>query len=267
MSPSSHHDPELCAWAELFAQGTSELDVVRVGGGAALVAPLVDSLLFNRAIASDPSEVHELARLYQRRGIDRFMITLPRGVIAKPDATLGLEPFHRAWIKLSCRPQAQEIAANGYIVRAARPEDADAVGELYCAGFDVPREAAAMLAGLIGRPRWHMYVAELGAVPNDHRGPLVGLGITHLDRGHAYLFGGVTSPRHRCRGIQRALIAARVNHAHRCGATSVSTDTGIAVANQPNHSQHNLERAGLRVLYSREHLVPIGTTWIRGAQP
>ena len=35
------------------------------------------------------------------------------------------------------------------------------------------------------------------------------------------------------------MIGARINHAHRCGASSVSTDTGVAIAGQPNHSQRN----------------------------
>jgi ribosomal protein S18 acetylase RimI-like enzyme len=255
-------DHELRAWTDMFAASESlGLGVVETSGGTALVAEGVDSLLFNRAVARSGHEIDELVRVYADRNIDRYLITLPRGVRAEIAPALGLERFHRPWIKLGCRPEAQAAGLEGYVVRPARPEDADAVARLYCAGFDVPSTAVPVLAGLIGRPRWHVYVAEASEEPGR---PIVGLGISYLARSHAYLFGGVTAPEHRSRGIQRALVAARVNHAHRCGATAVSTDTGVAIPGQPNHSQHNLERAGLRVLYTREHLAPRGTTWIRG---
>ncbi|MFO7562649.1 MAG: hypothetical protein R6X02_08385 [Enhygromyxa sp.] len=253
-------DRELRAWTDMYTAAEG-LDVVGTSAGTALVAQGVDSLLFNRAVASGVRGVGELARIYEDRGIERYLITLPRGERAQADPVLGLEPFRRPWIRLAGRPRPQRVEPEGFVIRPARPEDADAVARLYCAGFDVPPTAVPVLAALIGRPRWHVYVAEASELPER---PLIGLGITHLERSHAYLFGGVTSPEHRSRGVQRALVAARINHAHRCGATAVSTDTGVAIPGQPNHSQNNLERAGLQVLYTREHLVPRGTTWTRG---
>lgn len=263
-------EPELRAWMDVLAAGQARglgeslgLGVVGTAGGTALVASGIDNLLFNRAFARDPRGVEALGRIYEDQAIERYMITLPRGAAATGGPALGLERFHRTWITLMARPEPQTIDLDGFAIRTARPDDAEAVARLYCSGFDVPAVAVPILAGLIGRPRWHVYVAEGLEQPGRR---IIGLGITYLERSHAYLFGGVTAPEHRRRGIQRALIGVRINHAHRCGATMVSTDTGEAIAGQPNHSQHNLERAGLRVVSAREHLVPCGTTRVRGGR-
>jgi GNAT superfamily N-acetyltransferase len=254
------HDPERHAWLDLFeaANGADSLGLAQcsVAGGVALVASGVDSLLFNRAFGVDAEHLFEVVRTYEQHGVARYMIARPIGLSLEAAAELGLETFHRPWIRLAGRPRPQVVAAEGFELRSARAADAEAIAALYCAGLDVPSSAEPLIAGLIERPRWHVYVATVA-------GEVVGLGISHLDLGHAYLFGGVTAPAWRGRGVQRALVALRVNHAYRCGATSVCSDTGAPVPGQPNHSQRNLERAGLAALHLCEHLVPRGTTWIQ----
>ena len=127
-------DPELRAWTDMYAAALGRslglgLGVVETSGGTALVASKVDSLLFNRAVARDVGEVEELGRIYRDRAIGRFMITLPRGAEATIDPAPGLERFRRPWIKLAGPPKPQVIELDGYSVRPARPEDAEAVPE------------------------------------------------------------------------------------------------------------------------------------------
>jgi GNAT superfamily N-acetyltransferase len=64
--------------------------------------------------------------------------------------------------------------------------------------------------------------------------------------GVAYLFAASTLPAHRQRGVQAALLEARLSHAGEsgCDLATVSTVPGTA-------SQRNVERHGFRVAYTR----------------
>src|SRR5690606_20743111 len=109
-------NPELRAWTDMFsADRGRSLGVVETAGGTALVAAEVDSLLFNRAFVGDVDQVEELGRIYEDRGIDRYMITLPPTVTPIADSGLGLERFHRPWLKLAGRPKAQTVELDGYL--------------------------------------------------------------------------------------------------------------------------------------------------------
>ena len=77
-----------------------------------------------------------------------------------------------------------------------------------------------------------------------------GGGAMALEDGLACLFGMATLPRYRRRGVQRALLDARVAYAaaEGCDLASVVTEPGSG-------SQRNAERAGFRVAYTRVRLM------------
>jgi MOSC domain-containing protein YiiM/GNAT superfamily N-acetyltransferase len=79
----------------------------------------------------------------------------------------------------------------------------------------------------------HRFVAELDGVT-------VGTGALHTHHRVGWLRAGTVLPAFRGRGIQRALIGARISHAHRLGCDLVG-----ASANQGGSSARNMERAGM----------------------
>ncbi len=72
----------------------------------------------------------------------------------------------------------------------------------------------------------------------------------------AYLFASVVSPRHRRRGIQRALTARRVQLALDYRVQVIGSEIGAAVPGEANPSWVNLRRAGLLPVATTEHLWP-----------
>ncbi len=83
------------------------------------------------------------------------------------------------------------------------------------------------------------YLALLGGKP-------AGGGTLTLRKGVAGLFGTSTLPEFRRRGVQAALILARLEAGRAAGC-----DLAMSVTQTSSGSQHNLERQGFRVVYTR----------------
>lgn len=88
-------------------------------------------------------------------------------------------------------------------------------------------------------PGWELFLAEIAGRP-------VAGGLLHVADGVATLAGGATLPEERGQGCQQALIRARVARAAQLGCEFVVARCAVAGA-----SQRNLERAGLRVAYTK----------------
>lgn len=99
---------------------------------------------------------------------------------------------------------------------------------------------------------WRAMEHRLALAPHDHRflgeidGSPVAAGAIHTHHGVGYLRAGSVLPAFRGRGIQRALIAARVAHAARLGCDLVGS-----IADVGSSSARNLERSGLRTVAVR----------------
>jgi len=129
------------------------------------------------------------------------------------------------------------------------PEHADAASRIIADGFDISRKAAPMLAGLVGRPRWHVYMSFAAGEP-------AGAGIMFVDSGVAWLDWGATVPAHRRKGSQTAMLARRIRDALTMGCRLMMTTTGEEVPDDPQHSYHNIERVGFRPAYLRDNCAP-----------
>ena len=73
------------------------------------------------------------------------------------------------------------------------------------------------------------------------------------EAGVAQLAGAATLPAFRRRGVQRALLAARLAAARRAGC-----DLAVVTTQPGTQSQVNAERQGFRLLYARAILVKDG---------
>ena len=262
---------EAAAWRDVFEGVPRKLaarlgmEVEDVSGVTVLRAPGIDHVLFNRAIGlgtcAVPTDaaVQRIVDGYARAGVGRYFVHVPADCSPDVRARLeghGLEPFRRAWVKFGRGAEPPgPVRTDVSIVRAdarRRSELARIVGS----AFDMPEEADAVMASLVGRRGWHVYVALDG----DR---VVGAGGMFVRDRAASIAFAATSPSHRGRGIQGALMAKRIEVARDLGCERMASETGEAVPGDPQHSYKNMVRHGLRPVYRRDNWCPPGVGWNR----
>jgi N-acetylglutamate synthase-like GNAT family acetyltransferase len=81
-------------------------------------------------------------------------------------------------------------------------------------------------------------------------GVLAGAGAIRLADGIAQFAGAATAPAHRRHGIQAALLAVRL-----ADATAAGCDVAVITTQPGSRSQHNAQRHGFDLLYTRAILV------------
>lgn len=175
------------------------------------------------------------------------------------------------WAEAAPWPNAIVDSTAVYGARVLGPDDSDELPDPSLAGLVIRRlerdevgpwarivvEAAELPAPvadawtalephLAHRAHDHRFLAEVDGVP-------VGTGALHTHHQVGWLRAGTVLPAFRGRGIQQALIAARIAHARRLGCDLVG-----ASANQGGSSARNMERAGMStVAVLRRYRVPM----------
>jgi ribosomal protein S18 acetylase RimI-like enzyme len=94
-----------------------------------------------------------------------------------------------------------------------------------------------------------------------HGGAIAGTGALRIVDGLAQLAGASTLPAHRRRGVQSALMRARL-----VAAAAAGCDLAVVTTEPASKSQENVQRAGFTLLYVRAILVrpsPAGDTGVR----
>jgi GNAT superfamily N-acetyltransferase len=259
---------EMAAWTDVFCQAPYFLQrklglgVHTVGRALALRAEHLAHPLFNRAFAgrSSAAELRAIAAHYEEAGTKRYFVHRAHATNDLLPRIAELVPFRRRWVKLAGRlDQAPTPHASEHIsIQPARPTDARVCGEIYCAGFEVPMDAADLLAFALELPGWRAFLAK------DRAGKNVGVGYLYTSGDAAYLSGATTLPEYRGQGVQRALMAARLNAARDLGLQWVTSETGEDAPGDPQHSLRNMNRFDLRVVGITENLVPRGFDWSHG---
>jgi GNAT superfamily N-acetyltransferase len=146
-----------------------------------------------------------------------------------PSVTPGVE------IRLSDDPAAYlDVVVDGF----AHP-DAEGVPT----HEDFPREILATAIGDMERAGVTSYLAFRDGV-------IAGGGSVRLFEGVAQLTGAATAPPHRRRGVQTALLSARLSDAVRAGC-----DIAVVTTAPGSKSQQNVQRRGFHLLYTRAVLV------------
>ncbi|HMI90255.1 MAG TPA: GNAT family N-acetyltransferase, partial [Polyangiales bacterium] len=243
--------------------------VAREPGVVGYGLPGLPSTMLNRVfIGGEPAEpaqpspeaVTRVLERFAQRGASNFFAHVASAAAAPALlaalSARGVERYPRAWLKLAREPgplPEPELACE-LAVREAVLADSAAFAELVIGSHGTAPEAAPLLAALVTRPRWHMYLACQGSRPVA-TGALMVLG----DVG--YLGFAATDPAYRRRGAQRALLAKRMRMAFALGCRWVFSDTGEAVAGQANPSFDNMRRLGLAPIARRENYAPAGTRW------
>jgi GNAT superfamily N-acetyltransferase len=128
----------------------------------------------------------------------------------------------------------------------------EAFKAVYLDGWDVWSGIAAMLASYMDRwpliADWRLYLASVGGTP-------AAAGVLHVSDGVAYLADAATAKAFRRRGCQRVLLQARID-----AALAAGCDYVVSRAEFDSVSHHNIERAGIPMVYAR-------SVWTRKGLP
>jgi MOSC domain-containing protein YiiM/GNAT superfamily N-acetyltransferase len=137
----------------------------------------------------------------------------------------------------------EEPMPEGLVIRELSRTEVGPWAEVMIAANGMPGAFAdawrSMERGLALAPHDHRFLAEIDGSP-------VGAAEVHTHHGVGYLRAGSVLRAFRGRGIQRALIAARIAHAARLGCDLVGS-----IADAGSSSARNLERSGLRIVATR----------------
>jgi GNAT superfamily N-acetyltransferase len=109
---------------------------------------------------------------------------------------------------------------------------------------ELPRAAIdRALSDLASLPGFHRYLAH-------RQGQVAGGASLRVSEGIAQLAGAATLPQHRRRGVQSALLSARLAH-----AAALGCDLAVVTTYPGSKSQQNAQRHGFDLLYTRAVLV------------
>ena len=92
---------------------------------------------------------------------------------------------------------------------------------------------------------WHFYLAFVDNIPG-------GMGILYIQDDIASLVAAATIPSMRGKGCQTAVLHRRIADAAEAGCRLVVAQTGVNTV-----SQHNMERVGLRIAYTKAIWQPV----------
>jgi hypothetical protein len=259
------------ATAEAFARASSSPDLLvePIGGGTAVYGG--PGKPFNKIAGLgfapiDETALSRLERLYEARGGEMrvelssladtavgALLTRRGFALAGYENVLGLALTREA-VAASARERDAAIA-RGILVEATGDTRAwvTAVADGFASPdvFDGPapvesfaRESLErMFADFSAAPGCRLFVARRGA-------EVAGGAALRIVDGLAQLAGASTRPPHRRRGVQSALLRARLVEAARAGC-----DLAVVTTEPASKSQQNVQRAGFALLYVRAILV------------
>lgn len=228
-----------------------------IGTALVSVARHEPNILLNRTIglgveAPDVREtVTAIASRYAENGVERYFLHL------HPDAQppelrdwiirAGLVRY-RGWVKFHRDPIAPPELRSELRVQRISVEHAVEFGRIAAEGFGLSEAAIPLLASLVDRPGWHLYMSFAGDTP-------AGTGAMFIRDGVAWLDLGATLPAYRGRGGQGVVLSRRIRDALDLGCQTLLTTTGEEVEGDPQHSYKNIVRTGFRPVYVRENFV------------
>lgn len=252
---------EAQAFADMYAAAPAELQsrlglqTKRLADATLLLAPGMPSPMFNRVIglgtadAAAPAVIGTLMDVYRQAGSSSWWLHWnPLGMPINMPAqlqTLGFTyPARRTWAKVLRDSTPIAINESELTIEPANDHRIAEITAAIAQSFEMPPFMAQWLQQLHGRPRWRTY-----AVMDQSQ--VVGGGCLYIDGHAAWLGMGAVLPSHRRRGGQARLMRQRINDAIAAGCRYIATETGEAMADEPNPSLRNMQRCGFEKVASR----------------
>ncbi len=250
---------EMTALDDFFRAASPEL-VARNGlsrlhreGALILRCDTFGVLGFNRAFGISETQTTWVARLDRLIGEEALLRdgTIPICIRAGDQQVarvLGANGFvemakgDARWIWTDRSPA--ERPASRYPVKELGREHAAEFDAIFRQTRDMPNALSGWAAQLVRRDRWRCF----GAFDGDR---VIATGAVFVDEDHAWLGFGSTLAEYRGRGLQAAMIQARIDAARAVGASVLTGGTGISSSRSTDPSFLNFRRAGLALAYEQ----------------
>lgn len=236
------------AWVGLLAAQPGDpfgAEVRAFGPLTAIAAARVGHVIFSRVFEmtdADRDQLDPILDFYAARGASPLFDLSPYAVASMPPEgglldALGTRGFRqRGFHQMMVGIPSENLPLIPDSI-AIRPVETDAEVNALAHIYGQIRGAgdADAIRPLVGAPEFHCLLAYVDDQP-------VGLGVAHVRNGATSMANGMTLPAYRGRGVQTALLAARVRLALDAGC-----DLLVSQCQAGSPSQRNQQRVGLRV--------------------
>jgi GNAT superfamily N-acetyltransferase len=250
---------ERADWREAYRSATPEVAAAfgmrcdPIGGGDVLQMTNLDMPMFNRVLGigvEEPATEEQLDRAIERfhsAKVPRFFIEV--SPTARPISIhdwigeRGLSLFNN-WVKLTrdVNPVPQGFTTARIV--EVTPDRAADFAHVVQIVFGLPEGLTAWASGLVGRPNRRQFLAL------EHEKP-VGVAALYFEGPWAEFGYAAVLPEARGKGIQAALIAARLRAARDLGCRWISMETAEETLEKPSYSLRNARKMGFEVAYLR----------------
>ncbi len=202
---------------------------------------------FGLGMFEEPTEatLGEIERFFTERGTATMHEVCPLAGVATLDllCARGYRPFEISNV-LYRTVETRESTGGGISVRVIAADETERWTAVSARGWthehpELEEFMDRVGAILVAREQSPCFLAELDGMPGAAGGLC-------LHEGVALFAGAATVPEMRRRGMQAALLEARMRYAHEHGC-----DLAMMVAEAGSESQRNAERQGFRVAYTR----------------
>jgi ribosomal protein S18 acetylase RimI-like enzyme len=219
----------------------------RFGAAVAVVDPTRPELDFvNRVHGLWPEEtdqVGEIAAFYRRHAVRGWLELAPSGRFERLAAALSEVGGAQIGFQGVLQGAAAAEPHRDVDVDVERQPEPEVFSDVILRGHGVPEGARVRDRASVARwaevEGWRLYLARRDGEP-------AGAALLAIDDDVGYLANASTLPDHRRRGVQAALIAARIADAQAAGCEFVASQAEFGSA-----SMRNLQRAGLSVAYTK----------------
>lgn len=254
-------DVEARAFSDVYAAAPDEskarlgLGVQGIADATLFLASRIPSAMFNRVIglgmrqAASLETVRAIAGAYRRARVQSWWVhwnpfARPADLPSHLLAAGYTEPRRRAWAKMLRDTTPPPAIATDLDVGPIKDGQQASVVEAIVESNEMPGFMVDWLVRLCNRPRWTLYAVAEG-------GRIAGGAALFLDGQDAWLGLGGVLPAYRRRGGQGRLMTLRIEDAIARGARHIVTETGEAIADEPNPSLGNMVRCGFTRVASR----------------
>jgi GNAT superfamily N-acetyltransferase len=243
----------MVAWANAHAQLYPRLGarVERIAGGCAVYggvgSPLNHALGWGMRGAVTRDDLDTLERFYRQSELpsEMYLCSLADLSLLKGLAERGYRPieFLNVLVRPVQRDEPFPVARPPLVVQRAEGEGREVWARTVACGFGQGREPSDEDLR-ISRPM--AYSADSAVFLAAIEGEAAGGGSITFHQSVASLHSDSTLPNYRCRGVQTAIIQARMAYAAGQGC-----DLAQAMTVPGGDSQRNYERLGFRIAYAR----------------
>lgn len=232
-------------------------EVRQFGGATALYVKEMPWATFNTVKgigADDIGFVDEIVGFYRERNRSCQFELIPPKTNAELLGVLHEQGFrqigfHTTLYGVPTMEMAPFADSPGIAVRELAVHEFELYGKLHCLGTGLNPDGASHVAAnnqvLYDRPGWRFFIGFADGQP-------AGVAVMHRHNAIASLTFAATLPEFRRRGLQSAFLHTRIREAVAAGCELV-----VGQAAYASVSQNNMERAGMRIGYTR-------ATWTQG---